>query len=427
MLTYASLPMASKTILATLLFLTMIAGLCTCILVGKKQGGAKLFLLPMCTAVIAAMLLLYASVIPAERAPASIPTISLWFAQQSVVFSLLVWLSIAAFFGMVMMEERSRRKKAITPSSIKESLDQLETGLCFSQPNGLVQLTNHRMTQLSHALFGKALQNAELFWQALVCQEPVAGVKRITAGEQPEFRLPDDTIWTFHREELDGVIQIAAADTTHQHQLVDELRSKHSELEEMNARIRTYGDKVDEYVIARERLETRVNLHGFLGQALLMTRHYLQYESGDAGRILDIWQRNIDVLRLEAEPQRETDSLASLRNAAKAIGMQVHVNGQLPENAQQRKLIAAVGAETLTNAVRHAGAKQLWIDVEETENAYLIRYTNDGTEPTATVTEGGGLSTARRKIEAAGGQMKLETESRFTLTIIFEKGVKTDV
>ena len=427
MLTYASLPMACKTILATLLFLTMIAGLCTCILVGKKQGGAKLFLLPMCTAVIAAMLLLYASVIPAERAPADIPAISLWFAQQSVVFSLLVWLSIAAFFGMVIMEERSRRKKAITPSSIKESLDQLETGLCFSQPNGLVLLTNHRMNQLSHALFGKALQNAELFWQALVCEEPVAGVQRITAGEQPEFRLPDDTIWTFHREELDGVIQIAAADTTRQHQLVDELRLKHSELEEMNARIRTYGDKVDEYVIARERLETRVNLHGFLGQALLMTRHYLQYESGDAGRILDIWQRNIDVLRLEAEPQRETDSLASLRNAAGAIGMQVHVSGTLPESPQQRKLIAAVGAETLTNAVRHAGAKQLWIDMEETENAYLIRYTNDGTEPTATVTEGGGLSTARRKIEAAGGQMKLETEPRFTLTIIFEKGVKTDV
>lgn len=427
MLTYASLPMACKTILATLLFLTMIAGLCTCILVGKKQGGAKLFLLPMCTAVIAAMLLLYASVIPAERAPANIPTISLWFAQQSVVFSLLVWLSIAAFFGMVMMEERSRRKKAITPSSIKESLDQLETGLCFSQPNGLVLLTNHRMNQLSHALFGKALQNAELFWQALACQEPMAGVKRISAGEQPEFRLPDDTIWTFHREELDGVIQIAAADTTQQHQLVDELRSKHSELEEMNARIRTYGDKVDEYVIARERLETRVNLHGFLGQALLMTRHYLQYESGDAGRILDIWQRNIDVLRLEAEPQQETDSLASLRNAARAIGMQVHVNGKLPENAQQRKLIAAVGAETLTNAVRHAGAKQLWIDMEDTENAYLIRYTNDGTEPTAPVTEGGGLSTARRKIEAAGGQMKLETESRFTLTIIFEKGARMDV
>lgn len=427
MMTYASLPMHLKTIIATLLFLTMTAGICTCLLVGKKQGAVKLIALPVCTAVVAAMLLLYASVIRAERAPAYIPAISLWFEQQSVVFSLLVWLAIAAFFGMVIAEETNRRRKAVTPSSIKESLDQLETGLCFSQPNGLVLLTNHRMNQLSHALFGKALQNAELFWQALVCQEPVAGAVRITAGEQPEFRLPDDTIWTFHREELGGVIQIAAADTTRQHRLVDELCIKHSELEEMNARIRTYGDKVDEYVIARERLETRVNLHGFLGQALLMTRHYLQYENGDANRIIDIWQRNIDVLRLEAEPQQDADSLASLRNAAKAIGMQVHVNGQLPESPQQRKLIAAVGAETLTNAVRHAGAKQLWIDVEKTENAHIIRYTNDGTEPTATVTEGGGLSTARRKIETAGGQMRLETKPRFMLTIIFEKGVETDV
>jgi len=427
MMTYASLPMHLKTVIATLLFLTMTAGICTCLLVGKKQGTVKLIALPVCTAVVAAMLLLYASVIRAERAPAYIPAVSLWFEQQSVVFSLLVWLAIAAFFGMVIAEETNRRKKAVTPSSIKESLDQLETGLCFSQPNGLVLLTNHRMNQLSHALFGRALQNAELFWQALVCQEPVAGVARIAAGEQPEFRLPDETIWTFRREELDGVIQIAAADTTRQHRLVDELRIKHSELEEMNARIRTYGDKVDEYVIARERLETRVNLHGFLGQALLMTRHYLQYETGDANRIIDIWQRNIDVLRLEAEPQQDADSLASLRNAAKAIGMQVHVNGQLPESPQQRKLIAAVGAETLTNAVRHAGAKQLWIDVEDTENAYIIRYTNDGTEPTATVTEGGGLSTARRKIETAGGQMRLETEPQFMLTIIFEKGVETDV
>ncbi|MBE5780149.1 MAG: hypothetical protein E7331_12590, partial [Clostridiales bacterium] len=352
MMTYASLPMHLKTVIATLLFLTMTAGICTCLLVGKKQGTVKLIALPVCTAVVAAMLLLYASVIRAERAPAYIPAVSLWFEQQSVVFSLLVWLAIAAFFGMVIAEETNRRKKAVTPSSIKESLDQLETGLCFSQPNGLVLLTNHRMNQLSHALFGRALQNAELFWQALVCQEPVAGVARIAAGEQPEFRLPDETIWTFRREELDGVIQIAAADTTRQHRLVDELRIKHSELEEMNARIRTYGDKVDEYVIARERLETRVNLHGFLGQALLMTRHYLQYETGDANRIIDIWQRNIDVLRLEAEPQQDADSLASLRNAAKAIGMQVHVNGQLPESPQQRKLIAAVGAETLTNAVR---------------------------------------------------------------------------
>ena len=427
MITYASLPMNLKTIIVTLFFLTMIAGICTSLLVGKRQGRVKRILLPVCTAVVAAMLLLYASVIRAERAPAHIPSVSLWFEQQPVILLLLVWLAIAAFFVMVIVEEVNRRKTAITPSSIKESLDQLETGLCYAQPNGLILLTNHRMNELSHLIFGKALQNANLFWQALTETPPVEGVERIACGDQPEFRLPDGAIRTFRREEKDGVVQITAADTTHQHQLVRELQDKHRDLEDMNARIRSYGDKVDEYIIARERLETRVNLHGFLGQALLMTRHYLQYESGDPKRIIDVWQRNIEVLRMEAEPRQETDSLSSLRNAAKAIGMQVHVSGQLPPNLQQQKLIAAMGAETLTNAVRHAGAKQLWIDVEQTETAHIIRYTNDGAVPTGPVTEGGGLSTARRKIEAAGGQMKIEAEPRFMLTIIFEKGVTMDV
>ena len=107
--------------------------------------------------------------------------------------------------------------------------------------------------------------------------------------------------------------------------------------------------------------------------------------------------------------------------------MQVHVSGPLPESIQQQKLIAAMGAETLTNAVRHAGAKQLWIDMEQTETAHIIRYTNDGAVPTGPVTEGGGLSTARRKIEAAGGQMRIDAEPRFMLTIIFEKGVTMNV
>ena len=427
MITYASLPMNLKTIIVTLFFLTMIAGICTSLLVGKRQGRVKRILLPVCTAVVAAMLLLYASVIRAERAPAHIPAVSLWFEQQPVILLLLVWLAIAAFFVMVIVEEVNRRKMAITPSSIKESLDQLETGLCYAQPNGLILLTNHRMNELSHQIFGKALQNANLFWQALTETPPVEGVERIACGDQPEFRLPDGAIRTFRREETDGTIQITAADTTHQHQLVRELQDKHRDLEDMNARIRSYGDKVDEYIIARERLETRVNLHGFLGQALLMTRHYLQYESGDPKRIIDVWQRNIEVLRMEAEPRQETDSLSSLRNAAEAIGMQVHVSGPLPPNLQQQKLIAAMGAETLTNAVRHAGAKQLWIDVEQTETAHIIRYTNDGSPPTGPVAEGGGLSTARRKIEAAGGQMKIEAEPRFMLTIIFEKGVTMDV
>lgn len=420
-MTYAILPMPWKTTIVTLLFLTLTAGICTSTFVGKKQGRVKQLLLPVCTLAVAAVLLLYASVIRAERAPAYIPAISLWFEQQPVIFPVLIIGAIAAFFIMVITEEVKRRRNNITPSSVKESLDQLETGLCFAQPSGLVILTNYRMNELSHTLFDTALQNANLFWEALASGEPANGTVRIASGDHPEFRLTDGTFWSFRREPLRGVIQITAADTTRQHQLVDELQDKHRDLEAMNTRIRSYGDKVDEYIIARERLETRVNLHSYLGQALLMTRHYLQYESGNPQRIIDIWQRNIDVLRMEAEPQQETDTLASLKNAAKAIGMQVHMHGQLPESGQIRKLIASMGAEALTNAVRHAGADHLYVRIRQDQGSYQVTICDNGQSNARRIREGVGLGTLRTRLEQNGARMQTVCENGVKLILTLPK------
>ena len=427
MLNYASLSMPFKTLLVTALFLSLCTGVCTSILVGKKQGKLRQLLLILSTALLAAMMLLYTSIIPAERAKPNIPSIAIGFAELPILISVLLWLLILLYLVHVIAAEIKRRSTAITLSSIKESLDHLQTGLCFSLPNGLILLSNHRMNELSHQLFGQPLQNANLFWKALQSGETASGVSRLSAGDHPEFSLADDSIWTFKFEKLDSVIQITAAQTTRQHQLLSELQVRNRELEAMSERIRSYGEKVDAYITARERLDTRVNLHGFLGQSLLMTRHYLQSKTGDQQRILDIWQHNVDILRLEAEPQQEADSLASLQSAAQAIGMQVHVHGNLPLDPSYRKLIASIGAETLTNAVRHAGATQLFIDAEETDTTYVIRYTNDGIPPDHAVSEGGGLGSARRKIEAAGGTMQIEASPHFALILSFDKEVMSHV
>ena len=81
----------------------------------------------------------------------------------------------------------------------------------------------------------------------------------------------------------------------------------------------------------------------------------------------------------------------------------------------------------LTNAVRHAGATQLFIDAQESANAYVVRYTNDGVLPDHAITEGGGLGSARRKTEAAGGSMQIEASPRFALILSFDKEVMSHV
>lgn len=421
MLNYANLPMYMKTILVTLLFILLCTGVCTCLFVHKKKDR-RLLLLSLCTLVIGAMMLLFASLIRAERAKPNIPDIALRFSELPLVVLLLIAFAVSVFFIVTIRAEWLRCRTVITPSSIKESLDHLHTGLCYALPNGLVLLTNHQMNALSYAFFDRYFQNANLFWKAIGEKK---SFEATDDKDSIELCLKDGSRWTFRREMLRGFIQITAAETTEQHRLVRELQDKNIELEAMHDRIRQYGERVDEYIIARERLETRVNLHGFLGQSLMMTRHHLLTQTGDRQRIIELWQRNIDVLRLEAEPKNENDSFASLQRAAEAIGMQVHIAGSLPMDQQYRRLIASVGAEALTNAVRHAGASQLFIDAYETETAHVIRYTNNGLAPVSSFTEGGGLTTARRKVEAMGGSMKIEYSPRYALILSLEREVNT--
>ncbi|MBQ3232316.1 MAG: hypothetical protein IJA93_05050, partial [Clostridia bacterium] len=191
MTAFISLPMTIKTLLLTLLLLTSVGGICAVFLIGKKQGKASLALLTLSTALITVMLLLYASVIPAERAKPNIPAVSRWFSDLPLLIPIGIYAFCLAFLIIMIAREVKRQKMSIGPTSIKESLDRLGSGLCFSYLNGLVVLTNHKMNLLSDAIFQKPIQNARLFWDALERGETAEGVTRLSGGDQPAFKLPD--------------------------------------------------------------------------------------------------------------------------------------------------------------------------------------------------------------------------------------------
>ena len=44
-------------------------------------------------------------------------------------------------------------------------------------------------------------------------------------------------------------------------------------------------------------------------------------------------------------------------------------------------------------------------------------FTNDGAAPETPVTEGGGLTSLRRRVEGAGGRMLVKSMPRFALTV----------
>ena len=424
MIGFCDLHYAVKSIFLVVTFVAVCSSICLLPRVFSRKKLIPKLLVPLCFVFSGAMLVLFAAQVKSAHPSWRISPIVESVTALPVILPILLLLAVIAALLTIVIQERKFEKNSITRSSVKESLDWLSTGLCFAYKNGMVMLVNHRMNDLSHTIFGRDLQNANAFWKNLNDGETQAGIMRLSMGANPSFRLPDQTVWTFAREVIDGITQLTAAETTRLNKLTEELKEKNAELTAMNYRLRKYGENVDELTREKERLETKVRIHRELGQALLMTRRYLQGETDHRQELLDVLNRNIAMLRLESESQKNDEPLDMLLKAARSAGIEVLITGKMPEQEDANRLFFEAATEALTNAVRHADAKSLHIAFSEDHNAYSVCFTNDGSKPQNKIVEGGGLGSLRQKTEQIGGTMEVLYQPEFVLelTVLKKRG-----
>lgn len=419
MLSYYDLSIPLRSLLILAMFLEVcIAG---CLLPGllrKKKETPRFFVL-LGMLLNSALMILYTAEARARLRNLLVPEISGWLCRQPILLPLCVFLLVLTNLLWIAAKEYKFRANTITRSSIKEGVDKLNSGLCFYQNGGRVVLVNKCMRELCFAIAGRDLQNAELFWKILSGGEVNEKVQRLTYGCRPNFRLPDGTVWTFACEELKGIHQLTAVNTTQIQAVTDELKEKNIELAALNLRLRKHGENVDELTRARERLETKARIHSELGQALLSTRRFLLDEQ-EVQPPLQMWQHNIAMLRKEAA-LKEEHPMDMLAGIAAATGIIIEKNGEISCGEEVQKLFVYAAAEALTNAVSHARAKKLYIDLIDEENSMTALFRNDGELPEGDITEGGGLGSLRKKIENEGGTMTVKADPEFILAVTIPK------
>lgn len=421
MIGFCDLHYAVKSIFLVVTFVAVCSSICLLPRVfGRKRLIPKL-LVPLCFVLSGAMLILFAAQVKSAHPAWRTSPIVEGATALPVILPILLLLAVIVVLLTIVIRERKFEQNSITRSSVKESLDWLNTGLCFAYKNGMVMLINHRMNNLSHTIFGRDLQNANAFWENLKGGETQAGVMRLSMGANPSFRLPDQTVWTFAREVIEGITQLTAAETTKLNKLTEELKEKNAELSVMNYRLRKYGENVDELTREKERLETKARIHRELGQALLLTRRYLQGESDNTQELLNVLNRTIAMLRLESESPKNDEPLDMLMKAAHSVGIEICITGQMPEQEDANRLFFEAATEALTNAVRHADAKKLCIAFSEDDSSYSVCFMNDGKQPQNKIVEGGGLGSLRQKTEQIGGTMEVLYQPEFVLKLIVLK------
>ena len=421
MMNFFDLAPAGRTAVTTLCFVA----LCLCVFIGftayRKRFVLPKILMPIGSIVSGIAVVFYSAILRVSRMNKPASALADAFGKWPVIIPILFSLGIFVYGFFVLYREAQYRKNILTRTAIKEGIEKISSGLCFYEESGRVVLMNHRIDTLCHEIVGRDLQNAALFWEILSGGEILETVERLSDGENPSFRLADGSVWAFAREDLGGIIQLAAGDITGLQAINDELKEKNTALAALNKRLREYGENVDELTRSKERLEIKVHIHRELGQTLLASRQYLLDDDGTHSAPIDGWQRNIAMLRKEAEMPQDENPMAMLTRTVKTMGMNLSIEGEMPEEEWLQNLFVQAASEALINAINHANATTLFVRFSGETDTYTAQLRNDGTKPEAEIVEGGGLGSLRRKIEGAGGEMTVTHIPEFILTVTLPK------
>ena len=87
------------------------------------------------------------------------------------------------------------------------------------------------------------------------------------------------------------------------------------------------------------------------------------------------------------------------------------------QTQHMRALSALAICECAANCVRHADGTELYVHFWQKPNCMEVSLTNNGAVPKKKITEGGGLSMLRQRIEEAGGKMEVWSSPRFQLML----------
>lgn len=303
---------------------------------------------------------------------------------------------------------------------IKESFDNMPIAVCFFDKRGIVRLVNHKMLSVSNELCSNGIQTLEELKEALKSPK-----KAVLVDESiPLYRFSDGTILKFEERIItdeygDDYTQVTAVDVTTLIERHEELKRENEELAEVNAAARRLYENMAEIVRDEEILAMKMRVHDDIGHSIIVARKAL-LDNDDIEALkknASAWESSIELLYHSSIEDEKTDDLEYALKRAEALGVKVIIHGDFPDFEKLRYLFSLAIRECVNNCVKHANGSEVYVLVVHSDKEYTMQITNNGILPSHKIIEGGGLSTLRKRFEASGGKMLVETFPRFTLTV----------
>lgn len=348
--------------------------------------------------------------------------------HPSFLLKIPIWIFLAGMslliicLCLLVRNEILTCRKNISAWSVKETMDDVPCGVCVSDSWGRIVLSNKKMRELSRMLIGAVLQNYEDLKQVLDGNKSVQGVTRLSP-ENSVLYLPNGTVWMFQNymlteEEVAGYLQTVAFDVTEIYFNSEKIRMKNEKLELLNQKLKKMYEQIDESIREQETLKMKMQVHDSFGRSLLTIRRMLEgnKEPDYMKNQLEILKQSVYILSGIMQDDTEKQYEESIKHAEK-LGVSVEIEGELCDEYQVALITDKAIRECVTNCIRHAHGRRVYVQSHKTREGWKVCITNDGERPKEGCREGGGLSALREVVERDGGEMTTKFEPEFLLAL----------
>lgn len=347
--------------------------------------------------------------------PFLIMLLPFWKYANETLSAVFIVIGVVYLFAKsltILLNSLTKLKSNINYYSLKEALDGLKTAVMFESEFNVVY-ENLAMKTLLEKLNIKQNQSSFEIWQSLKSRENFKIIDK-----QNILVFLDKKVYSFSMIKQSKT-QIYAFDITKEYLTTTEIENKQNELKTKQTEILQIIENLDEIERQREVLSLKSKLHDIIGQRLFILHHILDVideKTFDLNSVKSLLKTMLDEIDNEdiSEAQNSQNSIVT---AFEMIGFNIEISGEIPKETPKAKALVKIIRECATNAIRHANATKLFVNISNNK----IEISDNGKKQNTSFIEGTGIKGMRLNAETLGGELIISKDIGFKVVIEMQR------
>lgn len=347
--------------------------------------------------------------------PFLIMLLPFWKYANETLSAVFIVIGVVYLFAKsltILLNSLTKLKSNINYYSLKEALDGLKTAVMFESEFNVVY-ENLAMKTLLEKLNIKQNQSSFEIWQSLKSRENFKII-----DEQNILVFLDKKVYSFSMIKQSKT-QIYAFDITKEYLTTTEIENKQNELKTKQSEILQMIENLDEIERQREVLSLKSKLHDIIGQRLFILHHILDVideKTFDLNSVKSLLKTMLD--EIDNEDISEAQNLQnSIVTAFEMIGFNIEISGEIPKETPKAKALVKIIRECATNAIRHANATKLFVNISNNK----IEISDNGKKQNTSFIEGTGIKGMRLNAKTLGGELIIFKDIGFKVVIEMQR------